>query len=150
MQENPVNLSIESPQSKTPSNFGLMDGQHYRPRLLWRIVPKWLTRLLWSVLRFGYALKMEGRSCLGRIRMLSAQTHWGVLLDPLIQREVDGPFVESERTVSYKSCIEDLRCRFPWASNVDLEICLHGFLAGEQFCFGSADRQEHEIVERVS
>lgn len=93
---------------------------------------------------------MEGRSCLGRIRMLSAETHWGVLLDPLIQREPDGPFVESERTDSYKRCIEDLRCRFPWASNVDLEICLHGFLAGEQFFSCSVGRQEPVIVERVS
>jgi hypothetical protein len=150
MRETSVYSFTESSQSKALLNSGLVNGLHYRPPLIWQIVPKRLTRLLWSVLRFGCAVKMEGRSCLGRIRMLSSQTHWGVLLDPLIQRETDGPFVENERTISYKRCIEDLRCRFPWASNIDLEICLHGFLAGEQFYVCNADRQEHETVEWVS
>jgi hypothetical protein len=123
--------------------------------LVWRVLPKPLVRLASQTLRFWCALRLEVRSCRGRIRSLLAKKHWGVDLGPLGKPLPDEQMILDERTEAHSLGMQALTAAHPWASTIDLQIYLEGFRAGEQFArrisdVGS-DKQVHaDVAEPLS
>jgi len=110
-------------------------------RLLRRPVFQPVIRRVEYLLRFWYALRLEGRSGLGHIQTLLSKKHWGVDLGSPFERLPDGRLIACVRTDARNQGMQKLESDYPWASTIDLEIFLKGFHAGEQYALGTLDRQ---------
>jgi hypothetical protein len=99
--------------------------------LVWRVLPDGSVRLVMRWLRFWYALRYEGRSFFGHMRLLLATRQWGVDLGPLGAHLPDGRLIENEQTKAHTLGMQELSSLHPWASKIDKEIYLEGFQAGE-------------------
>ena len=100
---------------------------------VWRVLPDGMVRLWKLCLRFGYALRLEGGSFLGRMSLLLATRQWGVDLGSLGAYLPDGRMIENEWTKARSLGIQELSSRHPWASSIDKGLYLEGFQAGEEF-----------------
>ena len=114
---------------------------------VWNHVPAPLLRCVTRLLRLWCVLRSEGRSFDGHIRILLSRKSWVVLLGPHWERLPAGDLIPNRRTGARTLGIDNLVCRYPWASTIDREIYLEGFDAGEQFVLGSVNRQGQEHVE---
>lgn len=115
---------------------------------MWQILRRPLFRPLIRgaeyLLRFWYALRLGGRSFLGRMKTLLAKKHWGVDLGPEFEVLPGGHLVENSRTNARSQGTQKLKSDYPWASTIDFEIFLQGFHAGEQYALCSLHTQSHE------
>jgi hypothetical protein len=135
-------------QPNRPARVSLPDQWRGRPNKwawAWRPIPSFLIRHVSHLLRFVYAIRLEGRSFVCRTRTLLAIEHEGVDLGSVLERLPSGHLIQNERT-SARSCgIRELVSAHPWASNIDLQIYLVGFDAGERFAHRNSDRRERTI-----
>lgn len=116
---------------------------------VWPLVPPPLQHRLLSVLRLWYALKMEGRSFVGRMKNRLDKKQWSVVIGVQLQRSETGHYQECEGTNARNASIKALTSRYPWANNTDVEILLLGFDAGEQFGARTC-KQNHELAVSYS
>lgn len=124
---------------------------HLSKSLRWRIwqilrqpVFRPLIRLVEYLLRFWYALRLEGRSFSGRMKTLLSRKHWRVDLGLVFESLPNGSLVENSRTNARSRGTQKLKSDYPWANTIDLEIFLRGFHEGEQYVLRSLHTQELE------
>src|ERR1700722_6679568 len=121
--------------------------RHQLRRLAWRAVPKPLLRATTHLRRFWYALRLEGRSFLGRMQTRLSKEHWGVTLGPIYRESPEGQHLYDARTVARNEGTRTLESVRPWASTTEIQIYLEGFHAGEQFVLGNLDTQSRAVFE---
>ena len=80
---------------------------------------------------------------MGRTQTLLARKHWGVDLGSVLERLPSGRLIQNERTDARSCGIRELVSAHPWASNIDLQIYLEGFDAGERFALYIPGTREH-------
>lgn len=83
------------------------------------------------------------RSALGHIR-LQLPRNWSV--GPAFQRGQDQSFQQNKRTLARALGIQELWAKYPWTDQVDLEIFLRGFDAGEQWGHDNKDTEGHSAT----
>lgn len=114
------------------------------------IHPVSLWRYATVLLRFLYALRLEGRSFVGSMKELLSKTHCGVDLGLALERLPCGCLVQNERTNARHQSIRALVSLRPWASTIDREIFLEGFDAGEQYALDRSSKSIHTHLASAS
>jgi len=138
--------STQSHPIPTPSHSYRVGVPVGRLESVWRYIPATLLRYVTTLIRFGYAIRSEIGSLVGRIRVLCTKKHWGVDLGPLWETLPDGRLIRNERTDSRSRGTQDLVSVYPWASSIDLQFFLEGFDVGEQFVLGTLGKLTHTTV----
>jgi len=147
--QNTATVTPNNGKSHSVLTYSLPSGNVF-PRV--RAMVKWLAPeslwpRLWRLFVFLDALRFAGRTFLGHMRILLAETHWSVDVGhPLIFLQ-DGSVVRNTRTAACKYGIRELKSRYPWASLIENRLFLEGFGAGEAFAFGRRDIPESVFVE---
>jgi hypothetical protein len=101
-------------------------------RLVWRVLPSVLVRLVRRFLRFWYAQRSEARSFHGHIQTRLARKHSAFDLGLESQCSPDGHLVGNDWTKARSAGIQALVSAHPWASTTDLQIFLEGVHTGER------------------
>ena len=120
-------------QRNAPWHYRVLGAPWRRKALVWHLLPSVMVRLAERYWRFWCALRLEGRSFLGRMQTLLATKHWGVDLGSVGAYLPDGRLIENERTKARSLGMRELEYRYPWASTIDINLFLEGFREGERF-----------------
>jgi hypothetical protein len=112
-------------------------------RKVWPSTPKRIRPAVLYLARLYNALKIEGRTFRWRIRNRLDKKYWAADLGPHLRQLPDGGWIEDERTTFRNSCIQELENRCPVATDIDVEIFLWGFDAGERFAFCNYGNLQH-------
>jgi hypothetical protein len=106
-------------------------------------------RYLWSRFRWLlYVLRISLRSLRGHIVELMPRRNSLVDLGPWYHRETDGSLLRDTRTEYRNAGTESVSLSHPWASTLEWEIFLDGFVWGERFARGNPldTRPNNEIT----
>jgi hypothetical protein len=116
-----------------PSNAHARQDCDFHPRREWMDLSSLFGELSLANLAF-YArrTRVAFRSFRGHIGILFS-TKGGVPLGPLVRLQA-GCYLENERTHARAEGIKNLQATHPWVDNVDLQLFLMGFGAGEEHC----------------
>ncbi len=127
---------------------GHWERPYVHPRrmvLAWRRTRTFLVRPLWHLLRILSALRSEGHSLCGRMRIALSKSRW-VGFGPMYSRLPSGSLIPNVRTVDRIDGTRELMLAHPRASTVDMKIYLQGFDRGERFALGKMGRSELEPI----
>jgi len=91
------------------------------------LVERW-----YGFLRFWYVLKLEGRSVSYRMKILLSRNHhadFGLALETA----QNGHLILNKRTHARSRGTQELESDYPASNEIDTEVFLRGFDAGERF-----------------
>ncbi len=122
-------------------------SRHVHPRIptpAWMRARDVLLERCCGLLRFWYALRLEGHSIFYRMRILLSRNHH-VDFGLAFQTAQNGHLLLNKRTHACSLGTQELESDYPASNEIDTEVFQRGFDAGERFALLGVGISEQEL-----